>query len=871
MFILGNVSMWFNKSIRIFFFWIDRIIYNFIPMVYDLLISIARTSVLSQGDISSMAERIYKLLAVFMVFKVTFSLIMYVVNPDDFSEKTKGVGKLTSNIIISLALLILTPYFFRMAYSLQTILLEDNSIATLIFGSSANESFLTTAGDDMAYITMSPFFTPNLGITELYECSELMEEQSDHSIHANTDCTGIDYDYEDLGDDNSMRSLVNTNFEEDTLKTYVAGLESRSFALMFRQDIATATTEANDVFIMDYKFIISTAVGVVILLLLITFCMDVALRSIKLAFLQLVAPIPIISYIDPKSGKDGLFKKWYQMCFKTFLSLFVRLLGLYFAVYIISKVADMKLIDVIDGSYVSNALISILIIVGALMFAKQLPKILEGLGIKLDGDGKFFLNPFKKLEEETIGGKRITGAAGAMVAGAADRAARFATAAGAKGKLKALAGAGPGILGSAARGFSSNSGFKGGLNTQAGINRRLREGRIKGLSPIASYLDYAGSHFGLDDATLEQEGTFIQRSKDAITEANALIANQTRANEMEIAKEQRRVKPLKSVESRRKAVKSAGDKLKESAESFASKKADVAKTALQQQQLEVISRAKSHGVDALNAADKAVLAGMGINTSTMTNPAAISAREVAIAKKEREISQNQYTTNRRTDTANVEFLTNNQGNVLDHALVVGEGSSQEIFEAGTFIDGSVVARAQTAQGKYIKDSQKAVFNELSKKTGSAYEVQAKDDFDAFQRDYEVYEEAKTTANKEAVEYNANSTEDPNRVVINNVDVSGSDNFDSVDKTIKNVENGADTVAITGKLNASDSTIETLTGTNERIKADAKVVYYDEYGRKKEISLSEAESLLKPREEEHKRKVSQHQERRTLLQNIANKK
>ena len=84
-------------------------------MVYDLLISIARTSVLSQGDISSMADRIYKLLAVFMVFKVTFSLIMYVVNPDDFSEKTKGVGKLTANVIISLALLILTPYIFRMA------------------------------------------------------------------------------------------------------------------------------------------------------------------------------------------------------------------------------------------------------------------------------------------------------------------------------------------------------------------------------------------------------------------------------------------------------------------------------------------------------------------------------------------------------------------------------------------------------------------------------------------------------------------------------------------------------------------------------------------------------------------------------------
>ena len=102
---------------------------------------------------------------------------------------------------------------------------------------------------------------------------------------------------------------------------------------------------------MEYKYIFSTVVGVVVILLLITFCMDIAVRSIKLAFLQLVAPIPIISYVDPKSGKDGMFKKWYEMCFKTYISLFIRLIALYFAVYIISRVADMKMVDIVNGSY----------------------------------------------------------------------------------------------------------------------------------------------------------------------------------------------------------------------------------------------------------------------------------------------------------------------------------------------------------------------------------------------------------------------------------------------------------------------------------------------------------------------------------------
>ena len=128
-----SLNMWFQKLMRQFFFNIDSVVFNFISGIYDLLISIARTSVLSQADIIEMADRIYKLLAIFMVFKVTFSLIMYVVNPDDFSDKSKGISKLGTNIIISLTLLILTPYVFNMAYTLQTIVLEDNSIAALIF------------------------------------------------------------------------------------------------------------------------------------------------------------------------------------------------------------------------------------------------------------------------------------------------------------------------------------------------------------------------------------------------------------------------------------------------------------------------------------------------------------------------------------------------------------------------------------------------------------------------------------------------------------------------------------------------------------------------------------------------------------------
>ena len=405
MFVLAN--MWFQTLMRQFFFNIDKIVFNFISTIYDFLITIARTSVLSQADIMDMADRIYKLLAIFMIFKVTFSLIMYVVNPDDFSDKNKGVGKLGTNIVISLALLILTPYIFSYAYQLQTIILEDNSLSALIFGDAqenSTESPFESAGDSMAYITMAPFFTPNVAIDELYECAQLTTKDSNGKVVFNEACSGLNSNYESTNDTDSMYALVNDRFTEQTLKNYVAGVSVGNLGLMFRQDMAVATDEDNTEYIIDYKYLFSTVLGIVVVLLLVTFCMDVALRSIKLAFLQLVAPIPIISFVDPKSGKDGMFKKWAEMCVKTYISLFIRLLAIYFAAYIISRIDSM--VDIIDGSYVSNLLVKIFIIIGALMFAKQLPKILEGLGIKLDGG--FTLNPLKKMENEMLGGKAVS-------------------------------------------------------------------------------------------------------------------------------------------------------------------------------------------------------------------------------------------------------------------------------------------------------------------------------------------------------------------------------------------------------------------------------------------------------------------------------
>ena len=69
---------------------IDRIIYWLISVVYDTIDALANLSIFSGENISEISNRIYVFLGIIMLFKVTFSLITYLINPDTMNDKTQG-------------------------------------------------------------------------------------------------------------------------------------------------------------------------------------------------------------------------------------------------------------------------------------------------------------------------------------------------------------------------------------------------------------------------------------------------------------------------------------------------------------------------------------------------------------------------------------------------------------------------------------------------------------------------------------------------------------------------------------------------------------------------------------------------------------
>ena len=366
---MGNL---FTELMRRLFALLDGIVAWAIELLYVLLIKIADTNVFGEL-IYQYLGRIYTFLGIFMVFKLSFAMINYIINPDTLTDKGKGFSKLITNVVISLILLAITPNLFDSAFKLQSDLLSSNAVYQIVTGKklptsdgNSNKSLEENAkvqGKEMSYAVYSSFIYKSGG--DDYE----LEDQKICEIKAGATCL-LDQD------------------------------------VIIKKD--------GKKFTYEYKYLISTICGCAVAYMLLMFCFDAAVRSVKLGFLQIIAPIPILSMIDPGKGTDKV-SKWGKECGKTFIDLFIRLAGIFFALDVIHSIlsSDGMMTYYSNTEPVKNLFVRLFVIIGCLMFAKQLPNLIESiLGIKLSGDG-FSLK--KKLGN--VPGLGVAKAAGAGALG----------------------------------------------------------------------------------------------------------------------------------------------------------------------------------------------------------------------------------------------------------------------------------------------------------------------------------------------------------------------------------------------------------------------------------------------------------------------
>ena len=380
---------------RNIFGWLDSLIFGFISSVYNTFTNIASYTLINNDVMQTFNERVYALIGIFMLFKLTFSLITYFIDPDKFTDKNSGFGKLIQRVLISLVLLALVPSLFNLAFKAQTIILKENVLANLILGGEYDnlsvedrEKMYRDAGGNMAFTVLSAFMHPEDQSVLEMDDEELAKEYVD-----DPGAIALFKEYKQARVDNDINALVGW------------------YKLNTKEDI-------DGYYLFSYTPVLSTIAGIAVLWILIVFCIDIGIRSVKLAFLQLIAPVPILGYIDATKG-EKTFKSWISQCISTYLEIFMKLLAIYFVIFLITLITTNGFSEYVINE--NNELITqpientdffamALIIIGLLIFANQVPKLLgDLLGIKTEG---FSLNPMKKIGQSPLAAGVVGGAIG---------------------------------------------------------------------------------------------------------------------------------------------------------------------------------------------------------------------------------------------------------------------------------------------------------------------------------------------------------------------------------------------------------------------------------------------------------------------------
>lgn len=453
---------WAWSLIRSLFGWLDSVAYflfsTMIQLIFDIVAVTSDPAFNSFYD--DVYSRIYGIIAIYMLFKITISMLTYLVNPDSMNDKERGVGKMATRVIVALVMLIGFPSAFQFINKVQPHIiaaLPRIILKTNIDGTDTSSDLgqqMGTMGDQIAFDTYN-------GIWFNGNCADKSDSDNGGDfcfMHENT----VDQAVEHLNDPADNDSSV---------------------------------------YRYDYYPLIGFIMAIAMSIILLGYCVDIAIRTFKLIILQLIAPIPIISYIDPKSSKDGAFSKWIKMVGSVYLDVFIKLSIIYFIILVISSLVTSGTIANITSKMfgqnggIRSGMVMVALVMGLFFFAKEAPKfITDALGIKSSENSKLFGGIGKVAAAATLG----AGTIGSVAAGF--KASRMADEANGKNHaLNFLKNVGAGVVGGIS-GFST--GAKAALNAKDNYAKATMDAMAKRNATALAAGASGSTFFGRMGSTL---------------------------------------------------------------------------------------------------------------------------------------------------------------------------------------------------------------------------------------------------------------------------------------------------------------------------------------------------------------------------------
>ena len=422
-------------------------VYVLLEQMYQVFFNVASAQLFENETIKNFYGRIQLIIGVFMVFKLTITILQGIMNPDKFTDPKEGFGNFITRVVIALALLTtLMPInipnaasgnsfekylnndglLFGVLYSLQDRILSNNTLGRLILGTTDNATGVDESNDAtttaqkldqssrvFTSTVLKTFYRINLKPAEMRTSDDETERENWYCDH--------DLDEDDV---NAINTYQQLDVSPSTLLSNEMVLADCELNESFGDSVGNFFSFIpifggfieNGRYIFAFNWIAAFFVGIVFLVVLIGFTLDIAIRAIKLAILRLIAPIPVISYIEPKSSKDGgMFSSWVKALTSTYLDLFLRLAIVYFVIFLIQDMIVNGIVIGDAGGFV-GPISFVFIMLGLFFFAKMAPKFIkDALGLKGAGMSNIGLSGILGGTAMAVGGGGLAGfAMGAM-------------------------------------------------------------------------------------------------------------------------------------------------------------------------------------------------------------------------------------------------------------------------------------------------------------------------------------------------------------------------------------------------------------------------------------------------------------------------
>lgn len=352
--------------------WIDSIAFSLVDNIYDLIYAFASTTFFEESMILTIMNNTYIAISIFALFRIALILVNAMINPDKLSDKENGIGSVLRNLVVMFVLLIFTPLLFREANYIQSRVVEGNYIRKIFLPDNAQSE---DPGTEMKKIAMGALIHPDDAFAT-YDSTTGLYTPKDT-------CTGKC---------ETAVSDYNTMMQSDAKGMFSVFTKHIGRTEKVDED---GDGEKETVYVYTYMFVVTLIVGCFITYILFTFGLDIAIRAVELAVLQMIAPLFIVTYIDPKSAKTGPFHNWLKTVGKTYASLFIKLAILSLMIMFIS------LIDQIKVSANVGLIGKLVILFAILIFAKKAPK---WIGDMIGVEGTGFKSIGKTLTEDMLGG-----------------------------------------------------------------------------------------------------------------------------------------------------------------------------------------------------------------------------------------------------------------------------------------------------------------------------------------------------------------------------------------------------------------------------------------------------------------------------------